>query len=95
MSNYLWEAQGVRGNWPFAISENFSNLNDRFPVNVAETTFSPDLDVQFGSTVAPNAQHIVPRHNRNQLFAAVEPARAAAADGGVDGRTRLCGHEEV
>ena len=63
-SNYLWEAQGVRGNWPFAISENFGNLNDRFPINMAETTFSPDLDVQFGSTVPPNAQHIVPRHNR-------------------------------
>ena len=64
MSNYLWEAQGVRGNWPFAISENFSNLNDRFPINPAETTFSPDLDVQFGSPVPPNAQHIVPRRNR-------------------------------
>ena len=64
MSNYLWEAQGVRGNWPFAISENQGNLNDRFPTNMVETTFSPELDVQFGSTVAPNAQHIVPRHNR-------------------------------
>ena len=64
MTNYLWEAQGVRGNWPFAISENFSNINDRFPVSPVETTFSPDLDVQMGSTVAPNAQHIVPRTNR-------------------------------
>ena len=64
MTNYLWEAQGVRGNWPFAISENFSNLNDRFPINPVETTFSPDLDVKMGSTVPPNAQHIVPRHNR-------------------------------
>ena len=64
MTNYLWEAQGVRGNWPFAISENFSNLNDRGPVSPVETTFSPDLDVQMGSTVAPNAQHIVPRNNR-------------------------------
>ena len=64
MTNYLWEAQGVRGNWPFAISENFSNLNDRGPVSLVETTFTPDLDVQMGSTVAPNAQHIVPRNNR-------------------------------
>ena len=64
MTNYLWEAQGVRGNWPFAISENFSNLNDRLPINPVETTFTPDLDVKMGSTVAPNAQHIVPRHNR-------------------------------
>ena len=64
MSNYLWEAQGVRGNWPFAISENFGNINDRFPVHTVENTFTPDLDVQFGSPIAPNAQHIVPRHNR-------------------------------
>ena len=33
MTNYLWEAQSVRGNWPFAISENFSNLNDRGPAS--------------------------------------------------------------
>ena len=31
---------------------------------MAETTFSPELNVQPGSTVPPNAQHIVPRHNR-------------------------------
>ena len=64
MTNYLWEAQGVRGNWPFAISETHSNLNDRGPVSPAETTFTPDLDVKMGSTVVPSAQHIVPRTNR-------------------------------
>ncbi len=26
-TNFLWEAQGIRGNWPFAISETKTNLN--------------------------------------------------------------------
>jgi hypothetical protein len=64
MSNYLWEAQGVRGNWPFAISDNLGSLNDRFPTSPVEATFSPQLSIQPGSTVTPSAQHIVQRHNR-------------------------------
>ena len=64
MSNYLWEAQGIRGNWPFAISESLSNLNERTELSFAETTFSPQLDIEMGSTVEPRAQHIVNRHNR-------------------------------
>lgn len=64
MSNYLWEAQGIRGNWPFAISETLSNLNEGMEHSFAETTFSPQLDIEMGSTVAPRAQHIVNRNNR-------------------------------
>ena len=64
MTNYLWEAQGIRGNWPFAISETLSNLNEGMEHSFAETTFSPQLDIEMGSTVAPRAQHIVNRNNR-------------------------------
>ena len=64
MSNYLWEAQGIRGNWPFAISETLSNLNERTDFSFVETAFSPQLDIEMGSTVAPRAQHIVNRNNR-------------------------------
>ena len=64
MSNYLWEAQGIRGNWPYAISESLSNLNERTDFSFAETTFSPQLDIEMGSTVEPRAQHIVNRNNR-------------------------------
>lgn len=64
MANYLWEAQGIRGNWPYAISETLSNLNERTDFSFVETTFSPQLDIEMGSTVAPRAQHIVNRHNR-------------------------------
>ncbi len=64
MSNFLWEAQGIRGNWPYAISESLSNLNERTDLSYAENTFSPQLDIEMGSEVAPRAQHIVNRHNR-------------------------------
>ncbi len=64
MSNYLWEAQGIRGNWPFAISETLSNLNERTELSYVETAFSPQLEIEKGSTVAPRAQHIVNRNNR-------------------------------
>ena len=64
MTNYLWEAQGIRGNWPYAISETLSNLNERTDFSFVETTFSPQLEIEKGSTVAPRAQHIVNRNNR-------------------------------
>jgi len=64
MSNFLWETQGVRGNWPFAISETLNDLNDRFPNSPIESTFSPALDVGPGVDVQPSAQHIINRRNR-------------------------------
>jgi len=63
-SNFLWEGQGVRGNWPYAISEALTALNTTQPASPWKTTFTPHLDVQPGSTVAPSAQHIVDRRNR-------------------------------
>jgi Carboxypeptidase regulatory-like domain/TonB dependent receptor-like, beta-barrel len=63
-SNFLWEGQGVRGNWPYAISEALTALNTAQPASPWKTTFTPDLDVQPGSAVAPSAQHIVDRRNR-------------------------------
>jgi len=63
-SNFLWEGQGVRGNWPYAISEALTALNTTQPSSPLKTTFTPDLDVQPGSTVPPSAQHIVDRRNR-------------------------------
>ena len=48
--NYLWEAQGVRGNYPFAISETQTNLNNNGATNPLETTFSPILTVTPGRT---------------------------------------------
>ncbi len=64
MTNFLWEAQGIRGNWPFAISETLSNLNERTDLSYVETAFSPQIEIERGSTVAPRAQHIVNRNNR-------------------------------
>ena len=63
-SNFLWLAQGIRGNWPYAISENFANLNVGQTLTHVNTAFSPDLSIQPGSTVPPSAQHIVNRGNR-------------------------------
>jgi hypothetical protein len=63
-SNFLWEAQGVRGNWPYAISETLAALNTVSPNSPLKTTFTPDLEVGFGSPVTPSAQHIVNRRNR-------------------------------
>jgi hypothetical protein len=64
VSNYLWESQGVRGNWPFAISETITNLNLTAPNTPITSVFTPELSIQPGSTVAPSAQHIINRNNR-------------------------------
>lgn len=62
--NYLWEAQGVRGNYPFAISETRTNLNLTGAVNPLETVFTPVLEVTPGANVPLSAQHIVNRNNK-------------------------------
>jgi hypothetical protein len=62
--NYLWEAQGVRGNFPFAISETQTNLNLNGPTNPLESIFTPVLEVTPGATVPMSAQHIVNRNNK-------------------------------
>jgi hypothetical protein len=62
--NYLWEAQGVRGNYPFAISETLTNLNTTGATSPMESTFTPILTVTPGANVPLSAQHIVNRHNK-------------------------------
>jgi outer membrane receptor protein involved in Fe transport len=62
--NYLWEAQGVRGNYPFAISETQTNLNTAGATNPLESVFTPVLAVTPGAQVPLSAQHIVNRNNK-------------------------------
>jgi hypothetical protein len=63
-SNFLWLAQGIRGNWPYAISENFSNLNTGQTSTPVKTAFPSYTSIQPGIQVPPSAQHIVNRGNR-------------------------------
>ena len=70
--DYLWEAQGIRGNYPYAISQTLTNLNVTQPSSPLETTFSPILTVTRGADVPLTDQHIVNRNNRTSLRAAVE-----------------------
>jgi outer membrane receptor protein involved in Fe transport len=62
--NYLWEAQGIRGNYPYAISETLTNLNNNGATSPAEHTFSPILTVTPGADVPLQDQHIVNRNNK-------------------------------
>jgi outer membrane receptor protein involved in Fe transport len=62
--NYLWEAQGIRGNYPYAISETQTNLNDTATPSTVEKTFSPILVVTPGANVPLTDQHIVARDNK-------------------------------
>ena len=63
-TNFLWEAQGIRGNWPFAISETKTNLNVTTIDSPLKTTFSPDTSTGPGTNVPADAQHIADRHRR-------------------------------
>ena len=63
-TNFLWEAQGIRGNWPFAISETKTNLNDTFIDSPLKTTFSPETSTGPNTNVPPDAQHIADRNRR-------------------------------
>jgi outer membrane receptor protein involved in Fe transport len=62
--NYLWEAQGIRGNYPYAISETLTNLNNNGATSPIEKTFSPILVVTPGANVPLTDQHIVARDNK-------------------------------
>ena len=61
-SNFLWEVQGIRGNWPYALSETLSGLNLQFPTSPWRTTFTPNTDVTPGSP--PSSQHTLGRTDR-------------------------------
>jgi outer membrane receptor protein involved in Fe transport len=62
--NYQWESQGVRGNYPYAISQTLTNLNNNGPTSPIETTFSPILTVTPGANVPMQDQHIINRNNK-------------------------------
>jgi hypothetical protein len=49
-ANFLWESQGIRGQWPYALSDNLSGFNNGTTLIPVQTFFSPDLDVTPGST---------------------------------------------
>ncbi|MCI0421407.1 MAG: TonB-dependent receptor, partial [Acidobacteria bacterium] len=61
---FLWETQGIRGNWPFAISENKTNLNSTTIDSPLKTTFSTETSTGPGTNVPPSAQHIADRRRR-------------------------------
>src|SRR5262245_47160373 len=63
-TNFLWEAQGIRGNWPFAISETKTNLNATVIDSPIKTTFAPYTSTGPNTNVPPDAQHIADRHRR-------------------------------
>jgi hypothetical protein len=77
-ANYMWEDQGARGNWPYAISQTLSTINDQFvgpttdhsgqPTNTAiglvpiTNFFTPD--VLPGPTSTVSSQHVLGRTDR-------------------------------
>ena len=62
VSNQLWEAQGTRGNWPYAISQTLSSTNLTFPDKPLQTFFTPD--VAPGPDSVPSSQHVLGRKDR-------------------------------
>ncbi len=63
-TNFLWEAQGIRGNWPYSISETFSNMNQGANLTYIKTAFPTYTSVYPGAPVPPSAQHIADRNRR-------------------------------
>jgi hypothetical protein len=53
-SNFMQEQQGGRGQWPFALNQNETNLNIDFPTNPLQNIFQrdPASTIAFGSTRA-------------------------------------------
>jgi hypothetical protein len=62
-TNNLWEQQGPRGQWPYAIGEAFSDQNWPFPNRPIETFFSANTDVTPG--YVPGAGFSLNRMNRS------------------------------
>jgi hypothetical protein len=63
-TDFIWEAQGTRGNWPFAIAETLTQLNYTYPTSPIKTTFNTYLEVQPNTPVPPGAQHIHDRQRK-------------------------------
>lgn len=62
VANQLWEGQGSRGNWPYAISETKSSTNLLIPDSPLLTFFSPDILP--GPTSPVSSQHVLGRRDR-------------------------------
>jgi len=61
-ANFLWENQGVRGQWPYAISESIAGTNTIQPDAPLESYFSPEIAPAPGTP--PSAQHVLARKSR-------------------------------
>jgi len=61
-TNYLWEMQGVRGQWPYALAEVFAGQNVVWPDKPVETWFEAYTDVVPGAK--PGSQHVNNRLSR-------------------------------
>jgi len=60
--DYYWVGQGPRGQWPYAVSEDFAGTNSTLPDRPL-ATFMPSY-LTPTATSPPNEQHVVPRNNR-------------------------------
>ena len=60
-SNYAWQGQGARGQWPYAISQTFSGIDFAVPDCPVMTCFPSYETVTYG--VPPTEEHIVARNN--------------------------------
>jgi len=59
--NNYWMTQGTRGQWPYAVSETFSDTNIIFPDSPLATFFGNYFTPS--ATTPPNAEHVVARDN--------------------------------
>jgi hypothetical protein len=60
-SNFTWETSSARGNWPYSVSQSKEGMNRDVPDTPLTSVFpdTPDL-----STVPPDVQHSMSRHQR-------------------------------
>lgn len=49
-TNFLWESQGIRGQYPFALSEAIVGRNTLLQLTPIQTFYTPDLDITPGAT---------------------------------------------
>ena len=61
-SDFIWEQQGVRGQWPYSLSESLTSTNTPLPNQPIETYFNSYTSVQPGTP--PSAQFSLGRHDR-------------------------------
>ncbi len=65
VSNYLWEDQGSRGTWPYAISESYSaNFPSTLPENLMHITTFFGPETAPGPNSTPSSIHVLGRLDR-------------------------------